>query len=351
MILADRTIGPNETPFIIAEMSGNHNQSFDRALAIIDAASKAGVDAMKFQTYTADTMTIDHHGGEFFISDEDSLWYGQSMYELYQKAYTPWEWHEPLFAHCRELGIMPFSAAFDATAVDFLETLNVPCHKIASPENIDIPLIYKAASTGKPLFISTGMASQEELEDAVRTAQEAGCRDILLLKCTTEYPAESADINLRTIPDIRERFGVQVGLSDHTHGIGVSVASVAFGAVAIEKHFTLTRADGGVDSAFSIEPQEMKQLVSECRRAHSALGQVHYGPVQGEGQYIKGRRSLYVVKDIEVGESLTQKNIRSIRPGYGLPPKCYWEILKQKANRNLKKGTPLKWEDISPRDS
>lgn len=333
-------------PMIIAEMSGNHNQSLERALAIVDAAAKAGVDAIKLQTYTADTMTLDISEGEFFIADKDSLWKGESLYNLYQQAYTPWEWHKPIFDRCKELGIMGFSTPFDATAVDFLEELNVPCYKIASFENIDLPLIKKVAKTGKPMIVSTGMASLAELDDLVRTARENGCTDLTLLKCTSSYPATPEGTNLLTIPHMRELFGCKVGLSDHTLGIGAAVASVALGASAIEKHFTLARADGGVDSAFSMEPEEMAQLVHECEAATQAMGGVSYEVQEQEKKSLQFRRSLYIVEDMKKGDVITEENMRSIRPGLGLSPKYYDRVLGKKVSREIKKGTALDWDMI-----
>jgi N-acetylneuraminate synthase len=290
--IAGRQIGPDHLPFIIAEMSGNHNQSLERALEIVEAAAKSGAHALKIQTYTPDTMTIDLDEREFHISDPNSLWKGASLYKLYGEAYTPWEWHKPIFDHARELGIIPFSTPFDDTSVDFLEALNVPCYKIASFENTDLPLIRRVAATGKPLIISTGMATVAELDETVRAAREAGCRDLILLKCTSTYPATAENTNILTIPHLRELFECEVGLSDHTMGIGVSVASVALGAGVIEKHFTLSRADGGVDSAFSMESAEMAQLVVETERAWQALGRVSYGPTQAEKKSLQYRRSL-----------------------------------------------------------
>ncbi|WP_236612525.1 pseudaminic acid synthase [Picosynechococcus sp. NKBG15041c] len=331
---------------MVAEMSGNHNQSLDRALEIVEAAAKSGVHALKLQTYTADTMTLDLDEGEFFINDPKSLWQGHSLYKLYQQAYTPWEWHEPIFKRCQELGIIGFSTPFDETAVDFLESLDVPCYKIASFENTDLPLIRKVASTGKPIIISTGMASIAELDETVRTAREAGCQDLILLKCTSTYPASPENTNLLTIPHLRELFDVQVGLSDHTLGIGVAVASVALGATFIEKHFTLSRADGGVDAAFSMEPYEMKQLVEETQRAWQALGQVRYGATVAEQKSLVFRRSLYVAENIKAGEILTPQNIRRIRPGYGLAPKYYDLVLGKTAKQDLAKGTPLSWDAL-----
>ena len=348
--IANRLIGRDHSPFIIAEMSGNHNQSLERALEIVEAAAKTGAHGLKLQTYTADTMTLDIKEGEFFINDPNSLWYGHSLYELYQQAHTPWEWHEPILKRCKELGIIGFSTPFDATAVDFLESLDVPCYKIASFENTDLPLIRKVASTGKPMIISTGMATVAELDETVRTAREAGCQDIILLKCTSTYPATPANTNLLTIPHLRELFNVQVGLSDHTMGIGAAVASVALGATVIEKHFTLRRDDGGVDSAFSMEPAEMAQLVIESERAWQALGQVYYGQTKAEKSSLAYRRSLYVVKDLKVGDVLAPDNLKTIRPGLGLPPKYYKVLLGQAVQRDLKRGTPITWDCLKNSD-
>lgn len=331
-------------PFIIAEMSGNHNQSLERALEIVELAAKAGVDALKLQTYTADTMTLDIAEREFFIKDKDSLWSGTSLYDLYKKAYTPWEWHEPIFKRCKELGIIGFSTPFDDTSVDFLESLDVPIYKIASFENIDLPLIKKVAQTGKPIIASTGMASIAELDELVRTARENGCRDLTLLKCTSSYPSTPEGTNLLTIPHMRELFNCKVGLSDHTLGIGAAVASVALGATVIEKHFTTSRADGGVDSAFSLELAEMKMLVEEASRAYEALGQIHYGISEQEKKSIQFRRSLYIVEDIQAGEVITEKNMRSIRPGLGLSPKYYDVVIGKKIKSDVRRGTPLSFE-------
>lgn len=341
IMIGDREIGRNAIPFIVAEMSGNHNQSLDRALAIVDAAAAAGAHALKIQTYTADTMTIDFAEREFSIRDEGSLWQGKSLYKLYQEAYTPWEWHEPIFARCRERGMIGFSTPFDATAVDFLENLAVPCYKIASFENIDLPLIRRCAATGKPLIISTGMASLAELEDAVTAAREAGCSQLVLLKCTSTYPADPGNSNIRTIAHLRDLFGCEVGLSDHTMGTGVAIASVAFGATLIEKHFTLRRDDGGVDSAFSLEPEELSALVTESERAWRALGKVRYGPTKAEEASRKYRRSLYVVCDLRAGDTLTAENVRAIRPGLGLPPKWTDTVLGRKVRKDVARGTPL----------
>jgi len=339
-----RKIGPNQPPFIIAEMSGNHNQSLERALEIVEAAAKAGAHALKIQTYTADTMTLNLDNKDFKIEDPESLWKGNTLYQLYQQAYTPWEWHKPIFDRARELGMIPFSTPFDETAVDFLEELDVPMYKIASFENNDIPLIKKVASTGKPMIISTGMATVAELDETVRATREAGCKDLILLKCTSTYPASPENTNILTIPHMRELFDCQVGLSDHTMGVGVAVASVALGATVIEKHFTLSRADGGVDSAFSMEPEEMKTLVIETERAWQALGEVKYGPTEKEKASLKFRRSIYVAKDIKAGEKFTKENIRVIRPGYGLEPKYFERIIGLTANQDLKAGTPLSFD-------
>lgn len=326
-------IGPNSAPFIIAEMSGNHNQSLDRALEIVEAAAKAGAHALKLQTYTADTMTLNIDKGEFHIADEKSLWNGSSLYQLYQEAHTPWQWHKPIFTRCRELGMECFSTPFDETAVDFLETLDVPCYKIASFENVDLPLIKKVASTGKPLIISTGMATIAELDEAVQTARESGCPHLVILKCTSNYPASPENSNLNTLPHLRNLFKCEVGISDHTLGIGAAIASVALGATVIEKHFTLSRAEGGVDSAFSLEPHEIHSLVVESERAWQALGSIAYGPTVKEQASLQFRRSLYAVKDIKAGEVFTKENVRSIRPGLGLLPKYYDIVLGKKADR------------------
>lgn len=341
--IAGRSIGAGHPPFIIAEMSGNHNHSLERALEIVEAAAKSGAHALKIQTYTPDTMTLDLDEGEFHISDKKSLWAGTSLYKLYGEAYTPWEWHKPIFDRARELGIIAFSTPFDATAVDFLESLDVPCHKIASFENTDLPLIRRVAATGKPLIISTGMATVAELDETVRAAREAGCQDLILLKCTSTYPATPENTNILTIPHLRGLFGTEVGLSDHTLGVGVSVASVALGTSVIEKHFTLERADGGVDSSFSMEPAEMAQLVVETERAWQALGQVSYGPGEAEKKSLQYRRSLYVAQDIKAGDVLTQENLRAIRPGLGLPTKYLDIVLGKAVKQDVKRGTALSW--------
>ncbi len=345
--VGDRIIGRDHPPFIIAEMSGNHNQSLDRALEIVEAAARAGAHALKIQTYTAETMTLDMEGNGFSIDDPDSLWNGTTLYKLYQQAYTPWEWHQPIFDRCRELGIIGFSTPFDDTAVDFLESLKTPAYKIASFENTDLPLIRRVAATGKPMIISTGMATQAELDETVRTVREAGCHDLVLLKCTSSYPATPEESHLRTLPHMRDHFNVEVGLSDHTLGIGAALAGISLGATVIEKHFTLCRADGGVDSAFSLEPDEMKSLVEESLRGWQALGEIRYGQTKGEKKSLQFRRSLYVTRDMDAGEEFSKDNFRAIRPGFGLSPKYYETFLGKRAGKNIKKGTPLSWDLLS----
>lgn len=344
--LKSRLFGENPEPFIIAEMSGNHNQSLDRALEIVDAAAHSGVSALKIQTYTAETMTIDSKEGEFYIEEDSSLWKGSTLFELYEKAHTPWEWHKAIFNRCKEHGIIGFSSPFDETAVDFLEELNVPLYKIASFENTDVDLLKKVASTGKPVIVSTGMASLSDIELAVSTLRKNGCENFILLKCTSTYPATPLDSNINTIPHMSEAFGCKVGLSDHTLGIGVSVAAIAMGARVIEKHFTLRRADGGVDSTFSMEPDEMRQLVIETERAWQSLGAVHYGATNNESDSMKFRRSLYIVKDLKAGDLLNEDNVRAIRPGLGMPIKSKPIILGKRVNRDCKRGTPLSWSLI-----
>jgi N-acetylneuraminate synthase len=339
-------IGLEHCPFIIAEMSGNHNQSLDRALEIVEAAAETGVHALKLQTYTADTLTLDVSEGEFFIEDKNSLWKGKSLYELYKEAYTPWEWHKPIMKRATELGMLCFSTPFDDTAVDFLEELDVPAYKISSFENTHLPLIKKVASTRKSMIISTGMASIAELDEMVQTIRDAGCEQFVLLKCTSTYPATPENSNVLTIPHMRKLFNCEVGLSDHTMGIGASVAAVSHGATVIEKHFTLNRADGGVDSAFSMEPEEMKSLVIETERAWQALGKVKYGTSEAEKGSLTFRRSLCIAEDMKKDDVLNEKNLRIIRPGLGLAPKYYDVILGRKVNRDVKKGTAVSWELI-----
>lgn len=341
--IAAREVGPGLAPLIIAEMSGNHNQSLDQALRIVDAAAESGASALKLQTYTADTMTIDRGDGEFFIDDK-GLWNGKSLYELYQSAYTPWEWHKPIFDRCHERGLIAFSSAFDTTSVDFLETLNVPAYKIASLEMTDLELVARVARTGKPLIISTGMATFGEIDETVRCARENGSRELVLLRCTSAYPAKACDANLASIPVLRDAFGCQVGLSDHTMGSHVSVAAVALGATVIEKHFTLRRADGGVDAAFSLEPEEFRTLVETTRDVAEALGRVSFGAQTSETTAKLHRRSLYVVRDMEAGEVFDNDNLRSIRPGLGLPVKYRKLLVGARAGRPIKRGTPMSWD-------
>ena len=344
MKIRDSLIDNSHRPFVIAELSGNHNQSLERAIAIVEAAARSGAHALKLQTYTADTMTLTINEGEFFINDEKSLWKGQSLHDLYKQAYTPWEWHHPIMQRAHELGMVCFSSPFDETAVDFLEDLNVPAYKIASFENNHLPLIQKAASTGKPVIISTGMATVAEIHEAVVTAREAGCKDLILLKCTSTYPASPENCNVLTIPHMRDLFGCEVGLSDHTMGIGASVAAVAHGATVIEKHFTLSRADGGVDSAFSLEPHELELLVVETERAWQSLGSVLYGIGDSEEKSKIFRRSLYVADDMEKGDVLTEKNLSIVRPGLGLPPKYYELLIGRTITRDVTMGTPMTWD-------
>lgn len=346
MKLGSKFIGAQYKPYFIAEMSGNHNQSLEKAIKIVEAAASTGANALKIQTYTPDTMTIDISSGEFFIEDKTSLWKGNSLYELYKVAMTPWEWHEPIKKRCEELGLDFFSTPFDASAVDFLEQLNVPFYKIASFENNDIPLIKKVAQKKKPVIISTGMASLTEISEAVDTLKSHGATDIVLLKCTSAYPAQPKDANLATIKNLRETFKVEVGLSDHTMGAAVPIAAVSLGATVIEKHFTIDRSEGGVDSAFSMEPAEFKAMISDVNRAWESIGGIHYGLTDAEKKSKIFRRSVYVIKDIEEGESFSVDNIKVIRPGLGLEPKYFDMVLGRKAKHLLKKGTPVCWENI-----
>lgn len=343
MKIAQREIGPHVRPYLIAEMSGNHNHSLDRALEIVDAAAGAGADAIKLQTYTAETMTLNLRAPGFVIEDASSLWAGRQLYELYDEAHTPWEWHGPIMQRAASHGLHCFSTPFDDAAVDFLESLNVPAYKIASFENTDLPLIRNVARTGKPMIISTGMASVAEIDEAVYTAQKGGCTQIILLKCTSTYPATPENTNIRTIANMRETFGCEVGLSDHTMGCGVAVVSVAFGASIIEKHFTLRRTDGGVDSAFSMEPDEFAQLRVETERAWQALGHIAYGGTDAEAKSRVFRRTLYIAKDMKAGQVLTKENLRIVRPGFGLPPKYFETMLGKRVNQDVTAGTPLAW--------
>lgn len=333
-------------PFIIAEMSGNHKQSLERALAIVDAASKAGAHAIKLQTYTADTITINSTHTSFTINDENSLWKGKNLYDLYKEAYTPWEWHKPIFDRAKEKGLIVFSSPFDESAVDFLEDLNVPLYKIASFENTHHPLLKRVAATGKPVIMSTGVTNIADIDESVRVLREAGCKELILLKCTSTYPASPESSNLVTIPHMSQLFNCYVGLSDHTMGIGASVAAVAFGARVIEKHFTLNRADGGVDSTFSLEPKELEALVVESERAFLSLGQIQYGIQPAEEKSLRFKRSIYIVKDIKIGEKFSNDNIKVIRPGDGLSPKYFEKLLGSVCKVPLLKGTPLTWNNL-----
>lgn len=345
MKIANKEIGRQHRPFVIAEMSGNHNKSIDRAKEIITSAAKTGVQAIKLQTYTADTLTINHRGGLFDITDKKSLWYGKNLYELYQEAHTPWDWHPELFAHARSLGLICFSTPFDESAVDFLEGLDVPCYKIASFENTDHALLKKVAQTGKPVIMSTGIANLSDIIESVQVLESNGAKDIVLLKCTSTYPATPENTNLATIPVLQEIFPrCVIGLSDHTMGVGASVASISLGARVIEKHFTLRRADGGVDSTFSLEPEEMKMLATETERAFLALGRVQLNIQQAEKNSQVFKRSLYVIKDIKANEMLTKDNVRVIRPGDGLAPKYLDTVLGKTARQAISRGTPLTFE-------
>ena len=341
-----KKIGFGQKPFIIAEMSGNHNGSLDRALTLVDAAADAGADAVKLQTFTADTITLDVKTDEFVISDENSLWYGRSLYELYKEAATPWEWHSEILDHAFKRGLICFSSPFDNSSVDFLESLGVSAYKIASAEIIDHGLVTRVAETGKPIVISTGMATLNEISEAVAVAHAAGNQNIALLQCTASYPASPKNSNILTIPNMREIFNCEVGLSDHTMGVGAAVGAVALGATIVEKHFTLRRSDGGIDSAFSLEPNELEQLVVETERVSQALGSVFYGPTKNEMAGLMFRRSLYVCEDIKAGEEFSELNVRSIRPGFGLHPKYLKTVLGRNAKCNLTKGTPLSFDLI-----
>ncbi|HEY7593246.1 MAG TPA: pseudaminic acid synthase [Actinophytocola sp.] len=344
--IGKHTIGPGHRPFVIAEMSGNHNGSLDRALAIVDAVAAAGAQALKLQTYRADTITIDVDLPAFRISDDHSLWGGENLYRLYEKAHTPWEWHEPIFSRAHSLGLTVFSSPFDPTAVSLLESLDAPAYKIASAEIVDLPLIDLCARTGKPLVISTGTANVAEIHAAVATARAAGNDQLIVLGCTASYPASPSDSNLRGLSLIGDAFDVVPGLSDHTMGIGVPVAAVALGACAIEKHVTLSRADGGVDSDFSLEPAELSALVTETERAWQALGTPHIGPRESEREVLRVRRSLYVVADVAEGDEVTRENVRSIRPAGGLPPAALETVLGRHFRKAAPKGTPLTWDLI-----
>jgi N-acetylneuraminate synthase len=339
-------VGPAHRPFVVAEMSGNHNGSLDRALSIVDAVAASGAQALKLQTYRADTLTVDVDAPPFRIVDENSLWQGQNLYQLYERAHTPWEWHEPIFARAREQGLEVFSSPFDPTAVDLLESLDAVAYKIASAEIVDLPLVDRCARTGRPLIISTGRATPAEIDAAVRTARAAGNEQLVVLGCTATYPASPKESNLRSLPVLAQAFGTLVGLSDHTLGIGVPVASVAFGACLIEKHVTLDRNDGGVDSPFSLEPAELTALATETERAWQALGEPTIGPRESELPGRDRRRSLYVVADVQAGDEVTPANVRSIRPSGGLAPADLPTVLGRQFRRDARKGTPLTWDLI-----
>lgn len=345
--IAHHTISSHHRPFVIAEMSGNHNQSLDRALEIVDAVADTGAQALKLQTYTPDTITFNGSSEEFYIRDNQSLWADKNLYKLYKEAYTPWEWHKPIFERAKQRGMIAFSSPFDTTAVDFLESLDVPLYKIASFENTDHILLKRVAQTGKPVIMSTGVASVADLDESVKVLRANGCRDLVLLKCTSTYPATPESTNLRTIPHLHELFNVPVGLSDHTMGIGAAVAAVALGAVVLEKHVTLRRADGGVDSAFSLEPDELKNLVIETERAFLAMGQVNYTLTAKEQNSLQFKRSLYVVSDIKAGDPFTAANVRSIRPANGLHTRYYEQVLGQVASQDIQAGTALSWDLIN----
>jgi pseudaminic acid synthase len=342
--IAGRPIGPDHPPYVIAEMSGNHNGDIGRAVALIEAAKAAGADAVKLQTYTADTLTLDHDGPGFTI--QGGLWDGRRLHELYQEAHTPWDWHPRLFERARAVGITAFSSPFDPTAVAFLDDLGAPAFKVASFELVDTPLIELMARTGKPLILSTGLASPQDIAEAVAAARAGGCRDLVLLHCASGYPTPASQMHLRTLADLAAAHGTLVGLSDHSMGTAVSVAAVALGACVIEKHFTLARSDGGPDAAFSLEPDELARLTTDCRTAWEALGSVRYEEVEAEAASREHRRSLYVTADVAKGEPLTPHNVRSIRPGFGLAPKHLPSVLGRVTARDLKRGEPLDWDQL-----
>jgi N-acetylneuraminate synthase len=344
--IAGRAIGAGRPPFVIAEMSGNHNGSLRQALAIVDAVADSGAHALKLQTYRPDTITIDADGPAFRIGDEHRLWGGENLYRLYERAHTPWEWHEPIFARARERGLVAFSSPFDPTAVELLEKLGAPAYKIASSEIVDLPLIRLAAATGKPLIISTGMASIGEIHAAVAAARDAGCTQLAMLTCTASYPATPAESNLRSLPLLAGLTGAVVGISDHTPGLGAALAAVALGACLIEKHVTADRSDGGVDAAFSLEPAELAALVVESERAWQSLGSAVIGPRPSEAEGLRFRRSLYVVKDVRAGDPVTPENVRSIRPAGGLPPSAAADVIGRRFTRDAAFGTPLTWDLI-----
>ena len=343
--IAGRKIGQNHTPYIIAELSANHNGSLETALKIIEEAKRAGADAVKLQTYTADTITLNCDNEEFQI--KGGLWDGRTLYDLYQQAHMPWEWHKPLFEHARNLGITIFSSPFDHTAVDLLEDLNAPAYKIASFEAIDLPLIKYVASTGKPMIISTGMANEEEIQEAIDAAREGGCEELAILQCVSGYPAPAEDYNLRTIPDMINQFGLVTGLSDHTLDNTTAIASVVLGASIIEKHFTLDRSGGGPDDSFSLEPADLAALCRDSKTAWKALGDVNYGRKSSEQGNAQFRRSLYFVKDMKAGEVITNDCIRSVRPGFGLAPKHFERVIGQTLSRAVTANTPVKEDSLA----
>lgn len=344
--ISGRNIGIDHEPFIIAEMSGNHGNNLDKAIALVDAAASSGAHALKVQTATPDGLTLELETEDFYINDPKSLWHGNNLYNLYKESVMPWEWHKKIFERCKEHGLIGFSSPFEINAVDFLEELDVPCYKIASFELVDLPLIKRVAMTGKPIIMSTGMANIGEIQDAISVSREVGNNQIILLKCTSSYPASPIDSNLRTIKHLRKTFNTEVGLSDHTMGVGSPCASIAYGATVIEKHFTLSRDEETVDSAFSLEPDELKSLVIETKRAWQALGKVTYGKSDSEKNSSQFRRSIYVCKDIKKGEEFTKNNLKIIRPGYGLEPKNYDLLIGKRANKNLKVGSRMSWEHI-----
>lgn len=345
--IENRKIGTNCKPFIIAEMSGNHNQSLDRALEIVEQAAQAGADAIKLQTYTADTMTLNVEGDDFRITETGNPWTGRHLYELYDEAHTPWEWHQAIFDKARELGVICFSSPFDASAVDFLESLNTPAYKIASFENTDVHLLRKVCETGKPIIVSTGMASLADLQLITQTLRDNGCDDFVLLKCTSAYPASPADANVKTIPHMADMFDCEVGLSDHTMGIGVPLAAITLGATVVEKHFCLSRAEGGVDADFSLEPHELKMLVEESERTWQSLGKVKYNTSNSESKSKKFRRSIYFVKDMQAGEVITEDHIQCIRPGFGLEPKYWDSIIGKTVKHDVHKGDRVRFDILN----
>lgn len=344
VMIGDRAVGPAHPPLVIAEMSGNHNGSLGRALEIVDAVAASGAEALKLQTYTADTLTIDVDAPAFRVSEGHALWDGALLYDLFQRAHTPWDWHEQIFERARDHGLIVFSSPFDPTAVDLLVDLEAPVYKVASSEMVDLPLVRRVAATGKPVIISTGMATAAEIDAAVTAARETGTGEVVLLSCTASYPADPRDSNLRSIPVLAEAFDVVVGLSDHTEGVGAAVASIALGGAVVEKHVTLSRDDGGVDADFSLEPHELTLMATECRRAWESLGSTRIGPKEGEVEGLRFRRSLYVIVDVRAGDEVTPDNVRSIRPSGGLPPDEFDRVVGRSFTRDAPRGTPLTWD-------